>query len=260
MNAAQKNKLEIINNYFDNIYVITLERAVERQEKIKEVLSGLNYSFFYGKDKNNFLIDDLIQENIYSKKLAKKFHRYNKHMNAGQIGCSWSHKLVYEDIIQNNYQRVLILEDDVIPNQEVVINFNEIMNQLPDNWDLIYFDYHKNTEQNIGTTIKKFIYQILRLIGNLKWSSKTISNLYAKKYSSNLKTAGYHMYTSAYAVTLNGAKTLLHYQTPIAHIADHLLAHVITNEKLLGFITVPKLFFQESQTTNKLNRISYVEQ
>jgi len=252
----QGNVFQPLNDYFDHIYVITLKRATERQQKIAEELKGLNYSFFFGADKNDFSIDELKEKGIYDKEKAKAIHRYHRPMNGGQIGCSWSHKLVYEDVLQKGYSKALILEDDVKAD-EGIWTFAEVMNELPPDWELLYFDYHKNIDSSFATKLKQQVYHVQKLIGGLKWSHETINNLYAKDHSTHLKKAGYHMYTSAYAITESAAKELLKMQTPIAYIADDLLAHAVTNNVIKGFISVPKLFTQESQSDK--SSVSYVE-
>lgn len=245
-----------LNDFFDHVYVITLARATERQQKISANLHGLDYSFFYGADKNDFDIGTLSAQGVYDEKKAKSIHRYHKPMTGGQIGCSWSHKLVYEDMIGKGYTRVLVLEDDVKACKEIV-SFASIINELPRDWELLYFDYHKNIDRNTVARLKQQVYHIQKLLGGLNWSHDTISNLYATRYSPHLKKAGYHMYTSAYAITQSAAKKLRDMQTPIAYIADDLLAHAITNNVINGFISVPRLFTQESQGDK--NTVSYVE-
>lgn len=84
-----------------------------------------------------------------------------------------------------------------------------------------------------------------------------IKHLYAKPFSTHLKKAGYHEYTSAYALTLTAAQTLLKLQTPISFIADNLLGYAITNQLVKGYLTVPRLFEQESQQEGG-NTFSYV--
>src|SRR5215218_3235062 len=95
-----------LNSFFDKIYIITLERATDRHEHIGKELAGLDYQFFYGKDKQKFSIEELKLKGIYDESLAKQHHRYNKPMQEGQIGCAWSHAEVYRDMIGNGYQRV----------------------------------------------------------------------------------------------------------------------------------------------------------
>src|SRR5690349_16137168 len=103
----------LLNSFFDKIYVITLHRATDRHEHVQKELDGLNYELFFGKDKLEFSVEDLKAEHIYDEPLAIKHHRWHKPMPPGMIGCSWSHKLVYEDVIKNRYNKVLIFEDDV---------------------------------------------------------------------------------------------------------------------------------------------------
>ena len=116
-----------LNEYFDKIYVVTLKRATDRQEMIREHLEGLHYDFFWGQDKLELDIPTLKAEAIYDEKLAIAHSRYNKPMTPGQIGCACSHVKIYEDIIKNNYSRVLILEDDVIVDLKNIAHFYSII-------------------------------------------------------------------------------------------------------------------------------------
>jgi glycosyl transferase family 25 len=235
---------EPLNNFFDKIFVITLERSVDRQIHIKETLQGLRYEFFFGADKNNFSVEELKQKNIYNETLAVHYHRYGKPMNAGQICCALSHTKVYEEIINKNYKRTLILEDDVEPLEELKI-FSEIVNELPAGWELLYLDYSKNEKQK---PLKKFWYHLQKITGGLKWDHTIINNLYPKKVSEHIAIAGFHDYTDAYAVSPGGAKKLLALQTPVSYVADNLLATASSSRKIKAFISIPKLFNQLSQT------------
>lgn len=248
-----------LNNFFDKIYVITLYRAVERQEKIKTVLTGLNYSFFYGADKKEFSIEELKAKKIYDEAKAMQHHRYSKPMNGGQIGCARSHAMIYEDIIKNNYQKALILEDDAVPSEHGINTFTAVINELPADWEMLYLDYAKNENAPATGFLKKIVYHLQHTLGVLKWNHQMISNLYAKKISAHIAKAGFHDYTDAYAVTNTGAKKLLQLQTPISFVADNLLAHASTNEIVKTYITLPKIFEQESQQSGKPS-FSYVEE
>lgn len=240
------NGFEAINQYFDQIFVLTLERARERQAAIQEALAGLNYRFFYSADKLQFQVEDLIREGIYNPELARRNQRYGKPMNAGQIGCALGHRMIYETILNEGYQRVLILEDDVEPAPQFQEQIQNILFELPSNWDLIYFDYAKYTSPNV---IKQYWYHLQHSLHLLKWNHTIISNLYPKPVSTHIQTAGFHDYTSAYALTRKGAEVLLNRQTPLSYIADNLLATAATSEQLNGYISLPKLFRQRSQGT-----------
>ena len=236
-----------LNKFFDHIYVITLEREIEKQERVAELLDGLNYEFFYGVDKKDLTLDALIENKIYDEQKAIELHRYNKPMNTGLIGCCWSHRNVYEDILQKGYKKVLILEDDAVPQKEGFAELEETLAELPGNWELLYMDYHKNIKRNLGTFFVVLYYHVIRFFNRMKWSHTTIANLYCKKFSKHIKHAGYHDYTSAYAITDTAAKQLLALQQPIAFLADNLLAHACTNKLVTGFITIPKVFAQSGK-------------
>lgn len=233
-----------LNNFFDKIFVITLERSTNRQVHINKALHGLNYQFFFGADKNNFSLNELKDKNIYNEALAIQHHRYSKPMNAGQIGCALSHKNIYKEIINSGYKKTLILEDDVESADESINLFSEIIKDLPDDWELLYFDYSKNEKP---WHFKKYWYHLQRIVGGLKWDHTIISNLYPKKISKHLSVAGFHDYTDAYAVTLSGAKKLLELQSPVSYVADNLLAIASASKKVNAFISHSKLFQQLSQ-------------
>lgn len=235
---------DAFHNYFDKIYIITLQRSTERQEHIKKVLHGLNYQFFFGSDKNNFSLEELKKKNIYNEAMAVRHHRYSKPMNAGQIGCALSHKNIYEEIINKGYKKTLILEDDVEPADGSINSFTEIIKDLPDDWELLYFDYSKNEKPQ---HLKRYWYHIERTMIGAKRNHTIIRNLYPKLISKHLSIAGFHDYTDAYAVTLSGAKKLLELQSPVSYIADNLLAVASASKKLKAFISHPKLFQQLSQ-------------
>ncbi len=245
-----------LNNFFDHIYVITLHRASERQDEIKRNLAGLNYDFFWGADKQEHSIVDMERGGIYSEALAKKNHRYYKAFNCGQICCAWSHRKVYEDVLSKGYQKVLILEDDVTAVSDIGTMFSLIIKELPSNWELIYFDYNKNES---GYKLKQYWYHVQKFMGKLNWSHTTIQNLYPKKVGIHVSSAGFHDFTSAYAITTSVAEKLLNLQTPIAYVADNLLATACTSKLVNGFIVKPKLFMQLSQGLEK-NTHSFVDE
>jgi glycosyl transferase, family 25 len=211
----------------------------------------LNYELFFGVDKNEFDITDLQKKGIYNEELAIKHHRYTKPLVPGMIGCSWSHRNVYDDIIKNRYKNALILEDDVIIDKSKLQLLPKVLDQLPRNWELVYLGYARHEEPQT-LALKKLSYFVQRFLGKHKFSYQTIKNLYPKKISAHILSAGYHDQTHAYAVTQSGAKKLKALQEPITFIADNLLAHAATNKIVNAYIVYPKFFYQLSQGETKL--------
>src|SRR5690349_19630823 len=116
----------LLNTYYDKIYVVTIEAAKERRATFTKAFAGLDYTFFYGADKKDFTLPELEARGIFSEKLAKQHHRFDKGMRPGEVACSLSHRMIYEDMIKNAYKRVLIFEDDASPDPKMLGNIAEI--------------------------------------------------------------------------------------------------------------------------------------
>ena len=239
--------IEFLNSYFDKIYVITLPDQEARQENIKNILGGLKYEFFFGADKRQFSIEELERNNIYDHFSAKNNNRYNKPMTIAQVCCAWSHKMVYQEILQGNFERTLILEDDVEPSNAACYAAN-VFHELPSGWEILYLDYNKN---EYPKKIKQRWYHLQRRLGKLKWGSQIINNLYPVNFSRHLSKAGYHDYADAYAITNRAAQKLISLQTPISFPADHLLSYASASTQIHAFISRPKLFYQLSQGVHR---------
>ena len=230
---------ELLNNYYDKIYVLSVRAAEARRKLFEERFAGLTYSFFFGADKNNFTTGELIEKNIYNEELTKQHHRYTKVMKPGEIACSWSHKMMYEDMLKNHYDRVLIFEDDAVPEPEMIKRVPAILSEIPPDCELLMWGWDKNGESGLPAFLKKMGYNLQYRLGLLKWDPTIIKNLFARPFSANLKKAGFHDYTYAYGITKKGAEKLLRMQTPIQYIADNLLAHAITKNIINGYIVYP---------------------
>jgi glycosyl transferase, family 25 len=247
-----------LNQFFDKVFVITLRRAADRHEHIRQELKGLQYELFFGHDKKEFSIEELKQKGIYDEALARKRHRYGKAMPAGMIGCSWSHAEVYKTIVENGYQKTLILEDDVVIDKAQTGIWPEVLKELPADWELLYLGFAEKETAPPFAFAKKAVYHVQHFLGRLVYSHKTIRNLYPKKIARFLYKAGYHDCTHAYGLTLSAAEKLLALQTPISFFPDNLLAHAATNEMVNAYSTRPKIINQQYQlgTTS----VSYINQ
>lgn len=239
-------ELKLLNDYYDKIYVLSVHAAEERRKLFAERFNGLDYSFFYGADKNNFTINELIEKKVYSELLTKEHHRYNKVMKPGEIACSWSHRMIYEDMLKHNYSRMMILEDDGVPDPAMIKQIPTILAEIPADCELLMWGWDKNGESDIAAFWKKTGYHIQNRLGFLKWSPTMINHLFARPFSPHLKKAGFHDYTYAYAITRGAAEKLQQMQTPIQYIADNLLAHAITRNIVSGYIVYPAAILHDN--------------
>ncbi len=208
-------------------------------------MSGLDFEFFWGADKLKLNYAEAKADGTYDELTAKKLQRQGKALNLGEIACSLSHRNVYAAMIENNWQKVLILEDDVVPIVETMKELPAAINELPQDWELVYLGYLKHEKITTGLKLKQLFYKIKSVLGFMAWTYKMVGNLLPKLYSKHLKKAGFHDCTHAYAITLQGAKKLMALQTPVVYRADDLLSSTIMKGELNAFVTEPKFFDQE---------------
>jgi len=235
----------LLQDYFDKIFVVSIPRFADRHAKVQQHLQPLSFDFFWGADKLQLDLDKAKQDGTYDEVKTKQLQRQGKVLNAGELACSLSHRMVYEEMIKNNWQKVLILEDDVVPLYDNLFLIPNILKELPEDWELVYFGYLKNEKVTLQLKAKQFLYKIKSLLGLQKWTYKMVSNSLPKHYSDHLKKAGFHDCTHAYAVTLEAAKKMVKAQTPVIYRADDLLSHTILKGELKAFVTEPKFFDQE---------------
>ncbi len=240
----------LLQQYFDKVLVLTVPRFTKRQEQVRQRLAGISFEFFYGADKND-LTDAYIHENyVYDKKNSLAVRQQFQPLNKGEIACAVSHRNIYEAIVNNNWKRVLILEDDVVPDHEHLHLLADCLKELPPDWELFYLGYLKNEKASIGKKIKQAWYKIQARLGYSRLPVEMIENTLPKTFSSALMRAGFHDCTHAYAVSLEGAKKLLNAQTPVIYRADNLLSALVLKKKIKAFTSRSFLFNQVIFTDN----------
>jgi GR25 family glycosyltransferase involved in LPS biosynthesis len=123
-----------MNNYVDNVYLINMDKDIDRLKKVTKECDKVNIKFerFPG-----IKVSDLSQ-NILDKYVPEEIQKYG---SDGMIGCGLSHLLIWQDAIKKNYKNILVLEDDV----QFTDNFNEylenVMEELPKDYDILYLGY-----------------------------------------------------------------------------------------------------------------------
>lgn len=120
-----------MKKYVDNVYVINMKKDKEKLNNmiIKcnklnitfERIEGININKLTKKERNNN-INNIFQ--LYATKSA--------------IGCSLSHKKIYQDIINKKYKNALILEDDVYFTDNFYEILNNIYNDIPADYDILF--------------------------------------------------------------------------------------------------------------------------
>lgn len=142
-----------LNQYFNKIYCINLKRHINRWKKVSVMFD----KFEVNVERIEAIDGNSIKNNIYN-------------LRPAQYGCLMSHKLAYEDAIKNNYDKILMLEDDIYFDKNInTYDFSK----LPE-WDILYLGasqydwnvrmedgYYYNTVKTQGTFANAFKKHVL---------------------------------------------------------------------------------------------------
>lgn len=92
------------------VFVISLDRAVERREHIKKLVSDLGFTatIISAVDGRNLRPE---QRARYSSERARRI--YGCEMNNSEIACYLSHLSIYSKMLEHRIEAALILEDDI---------------------------------------------------------------------------------------------------------------------------------------------------
>ena len=103
--AIPSNISKYLEQHFDKIVVVTVPRFTDRHERVKKNLEGLPFDFFFGADKLELDYDTAKTNGTYDEQMAQKLQRQGKALNLGEIACSLSHRMVYAEMVKNNWKK-----------------------------------------------------------------------------------------------------------------------------------------------------------
>jgi len=176
-----------------HIWVINLERSVERKLFMTTQLSKLSVDFSFINAVNGH------------KMPYKKMRKYSpvhalfsegRLLSRGEIGCALSHVEIYHKIVNEDHNEILVLEDDVEILDDL-INILIARDKFPFDWELINFRSDTKKEP---------------LNKNPFWKEYRICRF--------LNAANR---TGAYLINQSGAKKMLNHVYPIRYPADGIL-------------------------------------
>jgi len=120
----------IINTYFDKIYIINLERRNDRWLNLEKKLLKYNIT--------NYIRFKAIDG--YTEPYLSTFRRMRCPTleTPGAYGLLLTVYNIITDAINKNYNRILLLEDDILFCNNFDSIFNEYIHNIPNNWKLLY--------------------------------------------------------------------------------------------------------------------------
>jgi len=190
--------------FIDKIFIINLKSRTDRIQNINNLIKRLNldinnieiFEAVVGKN----LSEEEINNMLSISSLNTLYYEASNHKDIrskGAIGCYLSHYKIWEKMIRDDLNNILILEDDVNTDADFK-EFFEYINNIPSDYDIgilswfsLWFDRLNNPKKNI--------------IINNNWHKYNSINVYS---------------TGGYLLSKKGAKKLIKNAFPICYQVD----------------------------------------
>jgi len=137
------SKTSLVTTYFDQVYVINLDRREDRKIFMLQKLNrqGIKAVFVSAYDGHDNHI-----KSSYLKYLAKPLSHPLELANSakmikseGALAYLETYKYIINHASINNYQRILCFDDDIIFHKNFESNFVQFITQIRSDWKLLYF-------------------------------------------------------------------------------------------------------------------------
>ena len=124
--------MAFINRVCDKVFVINMEKDKGRLETFDNCMkeNKIAYERFNGIDGSKVRRDERLTEYC------------NTFCTDGMKGCALSHRTVWETMIENDYQYIMVLEDDSHINSSFDINLQLLWDNIPEDFDILYLGSH----------------------------------------------------------------------------------------------------------------------
>jgi len=128
---------------FDEIYLVNLKRRPDRLKRMQACFEELGIAYKLIEAVDGKMLTKSYLEALDIKQCANYLDPYSgRDMTYGEIGCFMSHYKIWEDVVQNNHQKVIVFEDDIRFETYFKISLSnlviELRNSEINNWDLVY--------------------------------------------------------------------------------------------------------------------------
>jgi hypothetical protein len=129
------------------IYFINLDRRPDRNEHFLKQCSDNNIPFnktkrFKALDGNTYEFSK--EEKYLFRNVDYRTQNYAKKIMSNQL----SHYYILQEMIKNNYQYIIIFQDDIIFKKDFVKELNNIMKNIPNDAEIINIAFHKYASFN----------------------------------------------------------------------------------------------------------------
>lgn len=169
---------------FDQIYLINLKRRPDRRVKMEYLFDQLGIEAKYFEAVDGKQLNKTYLDSINVKQLPGYSDPYHKRdLKMGEIGCFLSHYFIWQDMVANKYEKILIFEDDIRFGPGFQRSLQIIMKEAEvykSDWELFYLGRKRmsNKEQfvneNSHLVYPDYTYWTLSYILNQKGVKKLL--------------------------------------------------------------------------------------
>lgn len=214
---------------FPPVYIINLDKDVERMEKIhKECLKqNIEYkkiSAIYGK----YLTEQEIKQNTSM--------ICNNICTLPSIGCGLSHIKTWNQIYEDGHEMAIILEDDSIFLKDIKQKFEKYRKQFPIDWELIYLGCNGACTKESYTTLEWLNLIAGTLIG---------SSIFHKTISENIFIPEFPIGAHAYLVNRKFCEKMKDIK-----LKTHIDLQLAQDNNIKKYAVSPKIFCSTSENSN----------
>jgi hypothetical protein len=185
-NTTKKDTDNFIDTYFDAVYLINMDKRKDRLKEMKQRLDTANIKN-YKRVVGVAITDEEFK--TMNKDAYKNFQFDKVSYIKGQLGCRQSHINCIKDAKKNNYDKILILEDDIYIDENINGKLKHVINEIKDNWDILYLggDYRENnvTFQTSSYAINKHMFDAL--LNTIEDSGREIDYYYINHIQNKYK-------------------------------------------------------------------------
>lgn len=132
-----------LEKFFDQIYVINLDRRPDRWTQIQSRLKRIGLEDF----KRIEAVDGSKPPYYQSwQGLTRLWKGRHKLYTPGSYGYLLSMYRIFKDAVDHKYDSILVLDDDVLFRSDwSVSHYQKLVEKVPEKWKILYFGYcHKN--------------------------------------------------------------------------------------------------------------------
>lgn len=157
-----------INEYFDKIYCLNLERRTDRWEKVKKQfdenkINVEKWTAVNGENIPNAFFNELIPKN----KSEKELSNLGIYENKNALACLLSHLSIIKNAKYKKYKRILIFEDDVKIEDDFRLRIKDCKTI---DWKLLYLGSSQFNWNNIEYTEDNRFYLANQSLGTFAYA------------------------------------------------------------------------------------------